>query len=54
MLTVLDGRSAAHSKLAQHDLVLRDTKQMIKRDKNDERVCRLCFYPLTLLFRAKS
>lgn len=38
-LSVLDSRAAAHSKLTQHDRALRDTKQMIKGDKNDGRVC---------------
>lgn len=38
LLSILDSRAAAYSKLAQHDQALRDTKQMIKCGKNDERV----------------
>jgi len=47
LLSILDSRAAAYSKLAQHDQALRDTKQMIKCGKNDERVCdslRVCLY----------
>lgn len=36
---ILDNRAAAYSKLAQHDLALRDARQMIKRDKLDAKVC---------------
>lgn len=39
VMGILDSRAAAHSKLLHHDLALRDTKQMIKREKSDERVC---------------
>lgn len=44
LLSILDSRAAAYSKLAQHDQALRDTKQMIKCGKNDERVRRLAPY----------
>ena len=46
VMGILDSRAAAHSKLLHHDLALRDTKQMIKREKGDERVreCVIALY----------
>jgi F-box/TPR repeat protein Pof3 len=38
VLAVLDNRAGTYSKLGQHDQALRDARQMIKKDKNDERV----------------
>lgn len=35
---ILDNRAAARTKLTQYDLALRDARQMIKKDKHDERV----------------
>lgn len=38
---VLDNRAATYTKLAQYDLALSDSRQIIRRDKHDERVIRL-------------
>ncbi|BCR91843.1 Leucine Rich Repeat domain protein [Aspergillus chevalieri] len=48
LLSILDSRAAAYSKLAQHDQALRDTKQMIKCGKNDERGYLRCAKTLLL------
>lgn len=37
-LAVLDNRAGTYSKLGQYDQALRDARQMIKKDKSDERV----------------
>lgn len=38
-LSVLDNRAATHTKLLRYDQALRDARYMIKRNKQDERVC---------------
>ncbi|KAF9886425.1 hypothetical protein FE257_011457 [Aspergillus nanangensis] len=48
LLGVLDNRAATYSKLAQYDRALRDARQMIKRDKQDERGYLRCAKTLLL------
>ncbi|KAG2419788.1 hypothetical protein HFD88_004584 [Aspergillus terreus] len=48
VLAVLDNRAGTYSKLGQHDQALRDARQMIKKDKNDERGYLRCAKTLIL------
>ncbi|KAL4897454.1 hypothetical protein BDV59DRAFT_167756 [Aspergillus ambiguus] len=48
VLTVLDNRAGTYSKLAQYDQALRDARQMIKTDKDDERGYLRCAKTLIL------